>query len=103
MGGVDQCFPGDFSQGSQPCAQVAGGYNITTFASLLQAGKGADGKEGSLCDPKVSLLCLAIERRQRAVQTPFKWRTDHALAPLSSEQLWGPCDGASHTSQKPQL
>ncbi len=53
VGGVDMCFPGDFDQGSQPCAQTTGGYNMTTFASLLGAGQGADGKEGSLCDPKV--------------------------------------------------
>ena len=56
MGGVDQCFPGDFSQGSQPCAQTPGGYNMTTFAALLVTGQGADGKEGSLCDPKVTLV-----------------------------------------------
>ena len=54
VGGVDQCFPGELAQGSQPCAQTNGGYNMTTFASLLLAGQGADGREGSLCDPKVS-------------------------------------------------
>ena len=56
VAGVDKCFPGDFSQGAEDCAQTSGGYSMTTFASLLSAGKGADGKEGSLCDPKVSLL-----------------------------------------------
>lgn len=54
MDGVDKCFPGDFLQGAATCAQVPGGYNMTSFAALLKAGQGMDRQEGSLCDPKVS-------------------------------------------------
>ena len=53
VAGVDKCFPGDFPQGADSCAPVPGGYNMTTFADLLSAGRGVDGMEGSLCDPKV--------------------------------------------------
>ncbi len=63
--GMDMCFPGDFSQGAAPCAAGQGGYNLTSLAKLLSTGSGADGKEGSLCDPKVHThtpLCLHSSR-----------------------------------------
>lgn len=53
VNGVDKCFTGDLSAGPATCAKAQGGYNLTSFAGLLAAGKGADGREGSLCDPKV--------------------------------------------------
>ena len=53
VNGVDKCFTGDLASGPSTCAKAQGGYNLTSFAALLAAGKGADGREGSLCDPKV--------------------------------------------------
>lgn len=53
VNGVDKCFTGDFSAGAVTCSKAKGGYNLTSFAQLLAAGSGADGREGSLCDPKV--------------------------------------------------
>lgn len=53
VNGVDKCFTGEFAAGPSTCAKAAGGYNLTSFASLLAAGRADDGREGSLCDPKV--------------------------------------------------
>jgi hypothetical protein len=51
--GVDKCFTGDTAAGPTACAKAAGGYNLTAFSQLLAAGKGGDGRQGSMCDPKV--------------------------------------------------
>lgn len=53
MNGVDKCFTGDFAAGPSTCAKAVGGYNLTSFANLLASGRADDGREGSLCDPKV--------------------------------------------------
>lgn len=65
VNGVDKCFPGDFSAGADTCAQAPGGYNMTSFAALLAAGQGADGMEGSLCDPKVCTSSQEWSQRRK--------------------------------------
>jgi hypothetical protein len=56
--GIDKCFPGALDDGAIPCAKSAGGYNLTTLQQLLDAGKGADGLQGSPCNPKVCVHAL---------------------------------------------
>lgn len=79
VNGVDKCFPGDFSQGSAPCAKLQGGYNLTSLAQLLAAGEGADAKEGSLCDPKVSRHCCEQGVRECCMPPPRLSGLDSAI------------------------
>lgn len=56
--GIDKCFANALDDGATPCAKSAGGYNLTTLQRLLDAGKGADGLQGSPCNPKVCAHAL---------------------------------------------
>lgn len=76
VNGVDKCFTGDLAAGPATCAKAVGGYNLTSFAGLLAQGKGADGREGSLCDPKVRLLHPFL----RPTHTPEHFLSQGAVA-----------------------